>query len=712
MLLPLLLVTQAAPPPLPLLPIDRDNVEVTQSCRLDVTAASIPDLDGNGVVHVTAGGVTIEMSGPPLHGAAPAQAPDTYSGTGIVITAPNVTLRGARVSGYRCGIKATGADGLIVENCDLSGNFRQRLRSSPSAEDGADWLWPHANDDHEWLTNYGAAICVEGSRGVTLRRVRVRDTQNGIILDRVTESRIYDNDCSFLSGWGLALWRSSENVISRNAFDFCIRGYSHGVYNRGQDSAGILMFEQCSKNRILENSVTHGGDGIFIFAGKEALGEVDPRSDPEWYRHRGCNNNVIAHNDFSDAAAHGVEVTFSFGNRIDNNRLVGNAICGIWGGYSQNTMITGNEIADNGEMGYGAEHGGVNIEHGRGNAIIGNRFRGNRGGVFLWWDDDPGLLETPWGKVNRPDCAENTIARNVFEGDDPAIKLRRCDGTAIDPVGVPPMDYDEHSALQVRQAPPGRINPSPPVASDAVGSTSPVGARSELAGRDHIIMTEWGPYDWAKPMLRAVERTAERDVWELLGAETAPLSIKGLVAPVGVTAQAGGDGRLVVTTSRSGAVQPYELTVAAGGRMLTARGIFQPLDWSVTSFAWTTDPRIDHDAWLAESAAAKAQPKRGPLELVFGGGGPGADLPADRFGTIAETTVRIPAGRWRLETTSDDGIRVWLGDALVIDDWTWHPPKRLSHQFELKEPATLPLRVEHFELDGYALLEVRFEPAE
>ena len=56
------------------------------------------------------------------------------------------------------------------------------------------------------------------------------------------------------------------NVIARNACDYCIRGYSHGVYNRGQDSAGILMFEQCSRNVIADNSVTHGGDGIFGFA--------------------------------------------------------------------------------------------------------------------------------------------------------------------------------------------------------------------------------------------------------------------------------------------------------------------------------------------------------------------------------------------------------------------------------------------------------------
>ena len=48
---------------------------------------------------------------------------------------------------------------------------------------------------------------------------------------------------------------------------------------------------------------------------------------------------------------------------------VGNAICGVWGGYSQETVIAGNELRDNGAMAYGNERGGVNIEHGAGIVI-------------------------------------------------------------------------------------------------------------------------------------------------------------------------------------------------------------------------------------------------------------------------------------------------------------------------------------------------------
>ncbi|MCP5021388.1 MAG: hypothetical protein GY930_06390 [bacterium] len=109
------------------------------------------------------------------------------------------------------------------------------------------------------------------------------------------------------------MWRSSDNMVGRNALDSCIRGYSHG-----HDSAGILMFEQCCNNTFGENSVTHGGEGFFAFAGEEALGE----HEADWYKGRGHVGNSIQHNDSSYAAVHGFELTFSIEYHITLNRLV------------------------------------------------------------------------------------------------------------------------------------------------------------------------------------------------------------------------------------------------------------------------------------------------------------------------------------------------------------------------------------------------------
>ena len=268
----------------------RDNIEITRDTRIKPGSYEINDIDDNGVVHISGDGITVDFQGAELIGLPESRTPETYVGKGIVVTGRRVTVKNVKVRGFKLGIYAHHAPRLVIENADVSGNYRQRLRSSLRREDGGDWLSPHHNDRREWVTNYGAGLYVERSDRVTIRRVRARNVQNGIILDRVSESQVYDNDCSFLSGWGLAMWRCTRNLISRNAFDFCVRGYSHDVYNRGQDSAGILMFEQNNENIIAENSATHCGDGLFGFGGVESLADTGPT---------GKKTKHIVGNDFS-----------------------------------------------------------------------------------------------------------------------------------------------------------------------------------------------------------------------------------------------------------------------------------------------------------------------------------------------------------------------------------------------------------------------------
>jgi hypothetical protein len=81
-------------------------------------------------------------------------------------------------------------------------------------------------------------------------------------------------------------------------------------------------------------------------------------------------------------------------------------------------------------------------------------------------------------------------------------------------------------------------------------------------------------------------------------------------------------------------------------------------------------------------------------------------LPPDHFGVIATRALTFPAGSYRLRAASDDGIRVWLDDELVIDDWTHHAPRQHTHDFEVPAPREINMRVEYFELDGHAALEV------
>lgn len=423
---------------LPVVVVTRDDTVLTRSCRV-VFPQVVADANGDGVLHVGAGNITVEFeAGTALRGAPEGTDGDRLRGIGLRIDGhANVRIRNARIHGFFNGVVASRADGLVIDGGDFSDNYRQRLRSTPEAEDGADWLFPHHNDDRKWRDEYGGAVCIESSCRVTVRGMRVRRTQNGILLDRVDDSSVHDNDASFLSGWGVALWRSSRNMIARNALDFCVRGHSEGVYNRGQDSAGILCFEQCHQNVFAENSATHGGDGFFGFAGQDAIGERWMQRERERLRRgaapgapeptvlvppdvvrahatRGCNSNILLGNDFSHASAHGVEMTFSHGNALLSNRIRGNGICGFWGGYSTRTLVAFNTFTDNGALGYGLERGAINMEHASSNVVARNAFIDNRVGVHLWWDDDDALMRLPGVMAHDAGVSGNVIAGNSF----------------------------------------------------------------------------------------------------------------------------------------------------------------------------------------------------------------------------------------------------------------------------------------------------------
>jgi hypothetical protein len=170
---------------------------------------------------------------------------------------------------------------------------------------------------------------------------------------------------------------------------------------------------------------------------------------------------------------------------------------------------------------------------------------------------------------------------------------------------------------------------------------------------------------------------------------------------------------------------PYRIELTGGGldRPMRLSGVVHAYAWDVTWFPWTADPREDLEAWRAQSEGPDAVTQQVVgLELPYGGGGPAQlaephplarrDLPADRFGTIARASVAFPAGRWRFVTSSDDGVRVTADGEVLIDDWTWHAPTRDEGVLELEEARTVELVVEHFELDGHAVLSLSIEPAD
>ncbi len=731
--------------------IDADDVVVTSNTAVRPGAYRVIDSNGDGVIHVRGKGTRLDLTGVVLDGAPEGADPSAFAGIGISVEGTEgCTIVGGSARGFHVGLRARGCRGLAVTGFDGSGNRRDRLKSTPEAEDADDWLWPHENDAGQWEARYGAAISLADCEDAEVAFSRARHGQNGLLLSRCDRCRVVGNDFSFHSGWGIALWRTSHGRFVANRCDFCVRGYSHGVYARGQDSAGFLVFEQCSDNLFASNSATHSGDGFFLYAGNETLKTTGKG---------GCNRNRVVCNDFSHAVANGIEATFSDGNVFDENGL-DDCDHGVWAGYSTNTTIARNRMR-------GCAHG-VSIEHGNGNRITNNDLRGCGVGVHLWWDPDEDLLASAFGREHPgAPSGRNVVTLNRFTGCTTALRLDGDDacvvaGNRFDDSGVslhvsgergapsvyangfgPPRAADGVAVRSDAKAP-WRLglnawSPSPQRLAGSVAPAEPRGDGIPEPGTPPIVdlppvpeglapaTAPFGRLDRAAIFVDGagpVEPFEVRIVGPGPGAVGAPtIHVRGpdvpftaesldpafAVEPVSGRAPA----RLRLrpaggTPAR--AFAPYAVRVRVGGQDRTFRGSWWALPWRVRFFTWTKDPREDAVAYARLLDGVATDEVEMPELDGAWPGKPTAKVRGDRFATLAEAKGLFAAGRHRLHVTSDDGVRVLVDGRVVLEDWTWHGPKDADVDVDLAE-GEHTLRVEHFELDGYATLRLRVEPA-
>jgi len=146
-------------------------------------------------------------------------------------------------------------------------------------------------------------------------------------------------------------------------------------------------------------------------------------------------------------------------------------------------------------------------------------------------------------------------------------------------------------------------------------------------------------------------------------------------------------------------------------------------DWQITAFPWddATDPRQHLQAWRdlasGDQALVAMVPAvdfkfgyRGPRQMKWSDEmtrrGPGPD----HFGDISRTSLQLPKGKWRFTTLSDDGVRVIVNGQAIIEHWDHHGPQRDTAVFEQKSDDPIEILVEHFEIDGYSVLELQITP--
>lgn len=685
--------------------------------------AGVYKLDGPGnmdkpVILVEGNNITVDFSQVTLKGSNNTKAPDEFTGVAVIIrNSRNVTIKNLKARGYKIALLARNVEKLRLENCDFSYNYRPRLNSTQEKEDVSDWMSYHHNEKDEWL-RYGAAIYLSNCNSPTIVNCKVTGGQNALMMTECNSGMIYNNDFSFNSGIGIGLYRSSGNHFLHNKLNFNVRGYSHGVYNRGQDSAGFLVYEQSNFNVFYKNSATHSGDGFFLWAGQTTMDSGKG----------GCNDNFISENDFSYAPTNGIEVTFSR-NTITRNRVF-ECDHGIWGGYSYNTAIENNQFRNN--------RIAIAIEHGQENSIAYNLFSGDKEAIRVW-----ARKEQPadWGYAKYRDTKSRdyTIVSNSFNRNSLVLNLSRTENVSffgntvsdssiifkIDST-VMGLDTTINEEIQHRYSmDTTSVNYSPFNAKD------PFRGSGKLAGRKNILMTEWGPHDFLSPVIWNTNPTDSSEImkFDLIGPSgkwkiRKFKGVKNISAingsfPASITAQKMPGDRtdilIEVEYTGSSVITPFGEGVAAGKPYIFSfRKFFQPIDWEVLFYAMDTAAHNPITTGSLFSPVEKKAPIKidgvNKLDYAWWGGIRVENRQYPQFMTIAAADANIPPGEYELSLTWDDAVRLYVDNKLLVDEWNpslYKFDESPHKKIRLRLGGVHSFRVEHVELGGFASLTLK-----
>ena len=174
-----------------------------------------------------------------------------------------------------------------------------------------------------------------------------------------------------------------------------------------------------------------------------------------------------------------------------------------------------------------------------------------------------------------------------------------------------------------------------------------------------------------------------------------------------VSSERGRTGDTIIVTPRPGSANDWQITLEyRGDATVSPRGVqsktdvpylfsygrFDPIrEWSVSFFALSdsTSPRTPI-----------ATQKTPHLDYMwYRPTVPG--VPQSNFRIAATADVNLPPGRYVMRTISDDAVRVWVDDKLVIDNWKPH-----ESEVDLADvtPGNHRLRVEYYQLGGWTEL--------
>lgn len=689
-------------------------IRTSVTIKKEKVKLAAPAANNAAVIVIEGKNITVDFNGVELSSPLDPTRPDEFTGLAILIKkgSSNITLKNAIVRGYKIGVLADGVTNLVIESCDFSYNYRQRLKSNLYREDISDWMSYHHNDADEWM-RYGAGIYVKDCNNMVIAGNTITNGQCGLMMTRCTNAEVADNNFSFNSGIGIGLYRSSYNRFYHNRLDFNVRGFSFGYYYRGQDSAGFLVFEQSSNNVFAYNTATHSGDGFFLWAGQYTMDTGGG----------GCNDNLLYGNDFSYAPTNGVEVTFSR-NTIDNN-IIHDCDHGIWGGYSYNTIILRNNFSGN--------RIAIAIEHGQNNTILQNRFSGDKTAIKLWSRKSQ---PANWAYAQKRDTRSTgyAITDNSFIGHNTVFDLLGSDSLIIS--GNEYSGNGAHYKLGERMA----YLDSTARLSKALDTSATNRILESLPyntlpysryprGREQMRINDWGPYNFAYPVIW-LKKTDSTGLYtfEILGPEgswstafTSGFTLIGKVAgtiPATVLAKVDSsvqDRFIRLKYSGNSYTDMFGIEHTAGDNDMFQYKEFDPgATWNIALYTWdsTNHPVRNAATFFQQLTTPFYTATAAKIDYTWWGSIV-KNMPADSFATVATATLNLPEADYSIGLTADDLARLYIDGKPVIDVWDTKYvalDENTHHRITMHLGGKHEFRIEHADISGLASLMLYLQP--
>jgi PKD repeat protein/uncharacterized protein YraI len=99
------------------------------------------------------------------------------------------------------------------------------------------------------------------------------------------------------------------------------------------------------------------------------------------------------------------------------------------------------------------------------------------------------------------------------------------------------------------------------------------------------------------------------------------------------------------------------------------------------------------------------------INFDWGFGSPGPGLPADNFSARWTRKVDFKSGTYIFRVRVDDGVRLWVDDALLIDSWNDGSSRRIEAERQISK-GKHQIKVEYYERTGAARIEVSWRRKE